>query len=550
MDRLVRMFHGGSVKEDGEFEKMNEQVELFDSPPSLNDVVQRVISTHGCRADDVKLRGRFDCGKARSHYVLMDLSSDSHWRQYKEIVAGANVGCYEVAVDICRRTQSSAEEVYRLEAEHIAVENLTQQSNVSHLDEAPLDNNVGIERFCNDHPFDMARAVDDFDPGVFEQEENEHDDDDISTGSEGGGDEDDDEEEEDEEFETNGCSPIENVVELPNEVEEADGDNEGHVDVGSVPIVPPIVEDRFAYTPREIALLRQVDAVIPAVANDRDISMCDKAVCQFEIPTWEATQDIENPTIMKGMRFSSFEEMQYFLADYAVKKFRPFYVIHSDRNLRYEVACKQGCLWRVWARFVKSTGQWKISRVVQPHTCRTAVAKQVHSQLTARYLSRRILAIVMKDNDTSIPSLIESIFAFSSYRVKYSKAWRAKQHAIAMLWGDWAESYGHVPRVLQAMAHFNPGVKWFPYTTGLMQSPNGVLKHVLHRVFWCFPQCLLAFQRCRPVILVDGTFLTGKYQGTLMMAVSVDAESQIVPLAFAVVESENLESWSWFMKLV
>ena len=27
--------------------------------------------------------------------------------------------------------------------------------------------------------------------------------------------------------------------------------------------------------------------------------------------------------------------------------------------------------------------------------------------------------------------------AFPNYRVKYGKAWRAKQHAIAMLWGDW-----------------------------------------------------------------------------------------------------------------
>jgi hypothetical protein len=35
------------------------------------------------------------------------------------------------------------------------------------------------------------------------------------------------------------------------------------------------------------------------------------------------------------------------------------------------------------------------------------------------------------------------------------------------------------------------------------------------------------------VILVDGTFLTGKYRGTFMMAVVVDPEQQLVPLAFA-----------------
>jgi hypothetical protein len=139
---------------------------------------------------------------------------------------------------------------------------------------------------------------------------------------------------------------------------------------------------------------------------------------------------------------------------------------------------------------------------------------------------------------------------FAGYRVKYSKAWRAKQHAIALLWGDWKESYAKIPWVLRAMNHFNPGVKWFPYMTGSHVLDDCVLKPVLLRVFWCFPQCQVAFQHCRPVILVDGTFLTGKYRGTLLMAVAVDPEQQLVPLAFALAESENDDSWSWFMRLV
>jgi hypothetical protein len=97
------------------------------------------------------------------------------------------------------------------------------------------------------------------------------------------------------------------------------------------------------------------------------------------------------------------------------------------------------------------------------------------------------------------------------------------------------------------MNHYNPGVKWFPYMTGLRVHDGCVLKLVLLRVFWCFPQCEVAFQHCCPV---DGTFLTGKYRGTLMMAVVVYPEQQLVPLAFALDESENDDSWPWFMRLV
>ena len=44
------------------------------------------------------------------------------------------------------------------------------------------------------------------------------------------------------------------------------------------------------------------------------------------------------------------------------------------------------------------------------------------------------------------------------------------------------------------------------------------------------------------MILVDATFLMDKYKGTLMMAVAVDPERQLVLLAFALTEGENNDS--------
>ena len=45
-------------------------------------------------------------------------------------------------------------------------------------------------------------------------------------------------------------------------------------------------------------------------------------------------------------------------------------------------------------------------------------------------------------------------------------------------------------------------------------------------------------------------FLIGKYQGTLLIAISCDANNKLVPLAFALVEKENNDSWGWFLRLV
>jgi hypothetical protein len=58
------------------------------------------------------------------------------------------------------------------------------------------------------------------------------------------------------------------------------------------------------------------------------------------------------------------------------------------------------------------------------------------------------------------------------------------------------------------------------------------------------------FAHCRLIISVDGTFLTGKYKGTLMIAIGITVENQLLSLAFALVEGENNESWKWFLSLV
>ena len=53
---------------------------------------------------------------------------------------------------------------------------------------------------------------------------------------------------------------------------------------------------------------------------------------------------------------------------------------------------------------------------------------------------------------------------------------------------------------------------------------------------------------CRPIIGVDGTFLKRAVKGVLLTAVGHDANNQIYPIAWAVVQSETTDSWLWFIK--
>ena len=51
----------------------------------------------------------------------------------------------------------------------------------------------------------------------------------------------------------------------------------------------------------------------------------------------------------------------------------------------------------------------------------------------------------------------------------------------------------------------------------------------------------------RKIITIDGTFLAGPNKGTLLVAVAQDGKDQLVLIAFAIVESENCDSWKFFL---
>ncbi|KAL0332951.1 UNVERIFIED_CONTAM: hypothetical protein Scaly_2196600 [Sesamum calycinum] len=73
---------------------------------------------------------------------------------------------------------------------------------------------------------------------------------------------------------------------------------------------------------------------------------------------------------------------------------------------------------------------------------------------------------------------------------------------------------------------------------------------MLHYVFWAFRLCIKEFRCCRNVISVDGTHLYTKYKHKLLVVVTLDANQQVLPLAFTLVDEESLASWRWFLEML
>ena len=51
----------------------------------------------------------------------------------------------------------------------------------------------------------------------------------------------------------------------------------------------------------------------------------------------------------------------------------------------------------------------------------------------------------------------------------------------------------------------------------------------------------------RKVIMIHGTFLKGPYKGVLLVATTKDGNSKCYPIVWGIVDSDNEDSWTWFL---
>ena len=96
-----------------------------------------------------------------------------------------------------------------------------------------------------------------------------------------------------------------------------------------------------------------------------------------------------------------------------------------------------------------------------------------------------------------------------------------------------------MPKWLKALTDSNLGSRVI-WRTILATMPGYA---IFERVFWAFGPSIEGFQYCRLVISIDGTFLYGKYRGTLLIASMWNGDNKLFPLAFAIMEKETDDSW-------
>ena len=126
--------------------------------------------------------------------------------------------------------------------------------------------------------------------------------------------------------------------------------------------------------------------------------------------------------------------------------------------------------------------------------------------------------------------IIEDMRQDYDINMSYEKAWRARENVYERVRGCPKESYNLLLRYGETLKFTNLGTIFH-----MEFEDDRFFKYL----FMVVGPCVRGFLNCiRPVIVMDETFLKNKYQGQLIVAVCLDGNNQIYPLALGVVDKE------------
>ncbi|MDV3201776.1 MAG: hypothetical protein Q8872_02860 [Candidatus Phytoplasma australasiaticum] len=163
--------------------------------------------------------------------------------------------------------------------------------------------------------------------------------------------------------------------------------------------------------------------------------------------------------------------------------------------------------------------------------------------LSCKYLQKMIKNKVLAEPKLKIKALGEMLKKDDEVYANRRMIERARKEIIKDHREEYKVEFANLRGYAAELKRSNPGS-----TVSIAVTKNGLGEDVFSRMYVCFDALKQGWkQGCRRFIGVDGCFLKTAQKGILLVAVGRDANNQMYPLAWAVVEGETKNSWRWFL---
>lgn len=263
---------------------------------------------------------------------------------------------------------------------------------------------------------------------------------------------------------------------------------------------------------------------------------------QMDLIEYNLTESsgVSQGTVKLGQMFENKLDLKTKLHLYAMKNNFEFKVKKSGTKEWYISCIDDKCSWRLRARKLEKSEMFEIRRFVDAHSCSLEIRHKDNRQAAPWVIGHCIKRKYTSHEPNYLPrSIISDFVRDYGINMSYEKAWRCREKALSYIRGTPAASYQKLPSYLYMLREKNPGS-----ITDLVLDEGGRFKYF----FMALGASIRGFRAaCRPIICIDGSFLKTKNKGTMLGAIAQDANKQLYPVAFGVVDIENNDSWMYFM---
>lgn len=198
------------------------------------------------------------------------------------------------------------------------------------------------------------------------------------------------------------------------------------------------------------------------------------------------------------------------------------------------------CCWFFKSSSLGKSGLFKVRMFNNEHNC--SGNEELNSK---RSCSNSVLGSILVPKYSDIRTIYTPSDMHADMKSKhhislsYMQAWRGKEKTMKILRGDPEESHSKLPTYLYVLEQTYPET-----VVNLMKIDND-------RFLYCFvalDASIRSWEYCPPIIVVDGMHIRSTFEGTMLIASTLDPGGHIFPLAYGLADSENDNAWSWFFE--
>lgn len=283
-------------------------------------------------------------------------------------------------------------------------------------------------------------------------------------------------------------------------------------------------------TPPRKKVARKFNPIVVANNGDHQLGPVDVSV-EKQVESWKNG-------ITEGQDFRSVAEFRDALQKYAIAHRFGYKLRKNDTNRANAVCAVEGCPWRIHASWVPSASVFRVKMLHEPHTCGGESWKIATP-------AKNWLVNVIKDRLRDSPhhkpkEIATGLLRDFGLELNYAQVWRGIEDARQQLQGSYKDAYNQLPWYCEKIEKTNPG----SFTKLVIGDDKR-----FQRLFLSFNALIRGFQSgCRPLLFLEAIPLKSKYHEILLTATALDGDDGIFPVAFAVVDDENEDSWHWFFE--